>query len=166
MLELFGLERSVIYYISSSHCPLPFVSPFDLITSLHSKLRITCFAVFDKQKQPPISLDHQLILCKFSAFLSEIGTIFKFDKAKKNPVKPWAQAYRAIFGTSPWEWEPSSSKYDLYSKLYFFSFLLIYGGLGSWIGFLGLVFSVDGVLGLWCGAFLVFWGWGSVYIQE
>ena len=37
----------------------------------------------------------------------------------------------------------------------FFSFLLIYGGLGVgvlglgfWIGFLGLVFSVDGVLSL------------------
>ena len=36
----------------------------------------------------------------------------------------------------------------------FFPFLLIYGGsgvgvLGSWIWFLGLVFSVDGVLRLW-----------------
>ena len=41
-------------------------------------------------------------------------------------------------------------------SLDFFSFLLIYGGLGvgvlgigSWIGFLGLVFSVDGFLA--CG---------------
>ena len=41
----------------------------------------------------------------------------------------------------------------------FFSFLLIYGGvgvgvlgLGSWIGFLGLGFSVDGFWGLWSGA--------------
>ena len=31
-------------------------------------------------------------------------------------------------------------------------------GFGSWIGFLGLVFSVDGVYGLWCGAF-----WDSLY---
>ena len=42
----------------------------------------------------------------------------------------------------------------------FFFFWLIYGGLGvgvlglgSYIGFLGLGFSVDGVWGLWCGAF-------------
>ena len=58
-------------------------------------------------------------------------------------------------------------RYILYT---FFSFLLIYGGLGFgdlglgfWIGFLGLVFSVDQVLGLWCRAFYVFWGWGSLY---
>ena len=36
-------------------------------------------------------------------------------------------------------------------------------GLGSWIGFLGLGFSVDGVWSLWCGAFWVLWGWGSLY---
>ena len=40
----------------------------------------------------------------------------------------------------------------------FFLFCLIYGGLGfgvlgSYIGFLGLGFSVHGVWGLWCGAF-------------
>ena len=45
--------------------------------------------------------------------------------------------------------------------IFFFSFLLIYGGLGvgvlgSWIWFLGLVFSVDGVSRLWCGVFWVF----------
>ena len=52
----------------------------------------------------------------------------------------------------------------------FFLFWLIYGGLGfgvlglgSYIGFLGLGFSVDGVWGLWCGAFWVFLGWGSLY---
>mgnify|MGYP001800260813 CR=1 FL=1 len=45
----------------------------------------------------------------------------------------------------------------------FFSFLLIYGGLGvrvlglgSWIEFLGLGFSIDGVWSLWYGAFLEF----------
>ena len=55
-------------------------------------------------------------------------------------------------------------------SLLFFSILLIYGGLafgvlglGSWIGFLGLEFSVDEVLGLWCGAFWVLWGWDSLY---
>ena len=43
----------------------------------------------------------------------------------------------------------------------FFSFLLIYGdlgvgvlGLGSWIGFVGLGFSVNGLLGLLCEAML------------
>ena len=50
----------------------------------------------------------------------------------------------------------------------FFSFLLIYGGLGFWgwglgLGFLGLGFSIVGVLGLWCGAFGVFLDWGSLY---
>ena len=30
-------------------------------------------------------------------------------------------------------------------------------GLGSYIGFLGFGFSVDGVWGLWCGVFGVFW---------
>ena len=64
-----------------------------------------------------------------------------------------------------------------YSRLFFilFShFFLIYGGfevgflrrgawigflgLGSWIGFLRLGFSVNGVWGLWCGAFKAFWG--------
>ena len=43
-------------------------------------------------------------------------------------------------------------------SLYFF---LICGGLGegfgSWLRILGLEFSVDGVCGLWCGAFWVFW---------
>ena len=51
-----------------------------------------------------------------------------------------------------------------------FLFWLIYGGLGfgvlglgSYIGFFGSGFSVDGVWGLWCGAFWVFLGWGSIY---
>ena len=35
--------------------------------------------------------------------------------------------------------------------------------LGSLIGFLGLGFLVDGVWGLRCGAFWVFWGRGSRY---
>ena len=53
----------------------------------------------------------------------------------------------------------------------FFLLLLIYGGLGfgvlglgSYFGFLGLGLSVDGVLGLWCGAFWVFWVW-ALYIN-
>ena len=53
----------------------------------------------------------------------------------------------------------------------FFLFWLIYGGLGfgvlglgSLIRFLGLGFSVDGVWGLWCGAFWVFWV-GALYIN-
>ena len=51
----------------------------------------------------------------------------------------------------------------------FFTFLLIYGGLGfgdsgSWIGFLGLIFSIDQVLGLWCRAFM-FFGAGAVCIN-
>ena len=63
-------------------------------------------------------------------------------------------------------------KHYIFSQGYFltyFSFLLIYGGLGvgvlglwSWIGFVGLGFSFDGVWGLWCKAFWVFWGWGSL----
>ena len=36
-------------------------------------------------------------------------------------------------------------------------FLLIYGGLGSYFGFLGWGFSVDGGWGLWCWAFWVYW---------
>ena len=49
--------------------------------------------------------------------------------------------------------------------LTFFSILLVYGRLGlvTWVGFLGLGFSVDGVRGLWCGAFGVYWGEGSLY---
>ena len=53
----------------------------------------------------------------------------------------------------------------------FFLLLLIYGGLGfgvlglgSYFGFLGLGLSVDGVWGLWCGAFWVFWVW-ALYIN-
>ena len=37
-------------------------------------------------------------------------------------------------------------------------------GLRSSIGFLGLGFSVDGVWGLWCGAFWIF-GVGALYIN-
>ena len=37
--------------------------------------------------------------------------------------------------------------------------------LRSWIRFLGLGFSVDGALGLWCGAFSVFFGVGAFYIN-
>ena len=42
----------------------------------------------------------------------------------------------------------------------FFAHLWWIGGLGlaSYIGFLGLRFSVDGVSGLWCGAFWVYLG--------
>ena len=50
----------------------------------------------------------------------------------------------------------------------FFSFLLIFGGLGfgvlrlgSYFGFLGLGLSVDGVWGLWCGAFWVLRVWAQ-----
>ena len=49
---------------------------------------------------------------------------------------------------------------------YFGSFLVVWGfvlGLGSYIWFLGLGFSVDGVWGLWCGALWVFLGWGTLY---
>ena len=53
----------------------------------------------------------------------------------------------------------------------FFLFLLIYGGLGfgflglgSYFGFLGLGLSLDGVWGLWCGAFWVFGVW-ALYIN-
>ena len=53
----------------------------------------------------------------------------------------------------------------------FFLLWLIYGGLGFgvlglgfYIGFSGLGFSVDGVLGLWCGALWVFWV-GTLYIN-
>ena len=64
------------------------------------------------------------------------------------------------------EIEPGISRVIAGYFLYFFShFLLIYGGfgvgflrLGSWIGFLRLGFSVNGVYGLWCGAFKAFWG--------
>ena len=55
----------------------------------------------------------------------------------------------------------------------FFLFWLIYCGLGfgvlglgSYIGFLWLGLSVDGVWGLWCGSFWVFLGWSSLYIHE
>ena len=42
--------------------------------------------------------------------------------------------------------------------------MVVWGfGVGSYIGFLGLGFSVDGVWGLWCGAFWVFLGFGSLY---
>ena len=48
----------------------------------------------------------------------------------------------------------------------FFLFLLIYDGLGfgSYIGFLGLGFSVGGVWGMWIGAFWVFLV-GALYIN-
>ena len=56
---------------------------------------------------------------------------------------------------------------------FFFSFLLIYGGLGvgvlglrSWIGLLGLEFLADLVRDLWCGAFWGDWGLGSLYKQR
>ena len=47
----------------------------------------------------------------------------------------------------------------IFSQGYFFSsYFRIYDGLGvgvlgSWIGFLRVEISVDGVWGLWCGAF-------------
>ena len=55
-------------------------------------------------------------------------------------------------------------------SLYFFSLLIILWrvlgvgilGLGPWIGFLGLGFSVDGVWCLWCEAFLFFLGVGAL----
>ena len=39
-----------------------------------------------------------------------------------------------------------------------------FGVLGSYFGFLGLGLSVDGVWGLWCGAFWVFLVW-ALYIN-
>ena len=43
-------------------------------------------------------------------------------------------------------------------SVHFCSFMVVWG-----LGFLGLVFSVDRFWGLRCGAFWVFWGWGSLY---
>ena len=59
-----------------------------------------------------------------------------------------------------------------FSKGYSLSFFLILAhlwwfgvlGLESYIGFLGLGFSVDRVWGLWCGAFWAFWV-GALYIN-
>ena len=48
-------------------------------------------------------------------------------------------------------------------SLYFFLFFAHLWWFGSWTGFLGLVFSVDGVSGLRCGAFRVFLGYSSLY---
>ena len=45
----------------------------------------------------------------------------------------------------------------------FGSFMVILVGLGSWIRFVGLGFSFDWIWGLWCRAFWVFWGLGSLY---
>ena len=53
------------------------------------------------------------------------------------------------------------TSFFIFSHLWWFGVL----GFGSWIGFLGLGFSVDGVLGLWCEAIRGFWGWGSLYKQ-
>ena len=53
-----------------------------------------------------------------------------------------------------------------FPRVILYTILLIYGGLGGWghrLGFLGSVFSVDGVLGMWCLAFWVFWSRGSLY---
>ena len=55
-----------------------------------------------------------------------------------------------------------SLSYSLYLIL-IFAHLWWFGVSGSYIGFLGLGFSVDGVWGLWCGAFWVFWVWCSLY---
>ena len=58
------------------------------------------------------------------------------------------------------------------SQVYSLQFFLIFAhlwwfgvlGLGSYFGFLRLGFSVDGVWGLWCGAFWVFLV-GALYIN-
>ena len=45
---------------------------------------------------------------------------------------------------------------------------MVVGGLGFWglgLGLLGLVFSVDAVLGLWCRA-SGFFGVGALFIEE
>ena len=49
-----------------------------------------------------------------------------------------------------------------FSQVYSLYFFLILAPFW-WFGFLGLGFSVDGVWGLWCGAFWVFLGWCSLY---
>ena len=50
----------------------------------------------------------------------------------------------------------------MFAHLWWFGVL----GLGSYFEFLGLGLSVDGVLGLWCGAFWVFLGLGSLYKRK
>ena len=50
----------------------------------------------------------------------------------------------------------------------FCSFMVVLGWgflFGSWIRLLGLGFLVDGVSGLWCGAFWVFLRVGAHYIN-
>ena len=49
----------------------------------------------------------------------------------------------------------------IFSQGYSFSFFLIFAHLW-WFVVLGLGFSVDGIWGLWCGAFWVFLGWDSL----
>ena len=53
----------------------------------------------------------------------------------------------------------------LYNFFLIFAYFFMVGwGLGSYFGFLGLALSVDGVWGLWCGAFWVFRVW-ALYIN-
>ena len=66
--------------------------------------------------------------------------------------------------------KPGYIFFPLLFFIFFFSFLLIYGGsgvgvLGSWIWFLELVFSFDGDFRLWCGVFWVVLGFGLLYIN-
>ena len=63
-----------------------------------------------------------------------------------------------------------SSRVILYNFFSQFCSFLVVWELGFWgwglrlgFRFSGLGFSVDGVCGLWSGAFWVFWGWGSLY---
>ena len=50
--------------------------------------------------------------------------------------------------------------FHIFAHLWWFGVL----GLGFYFGFLGLGLSVDGVWGLWCGAFWVSWVW-ALYIN-
>ena len=62
----------------------------------------------------------------------------------------------------------TQERYIFFPGLFFillslFCLFMVVLGLGSWIGFLGMVFSVDRVWGLWCGAF---WGFGVVLYKQ
>ena len=56
-------------------------------------------------------------------------------------------------------------RFILYIFFSHFCSFTVFWGFGvrvlNWV--LGLWFSVDGILGLWCKASWGFWGWGSLY---
>ena len=165
-------EEHNLLFIWSSHSPLPFVTMFPHLTWSQVFI-VNCASPVSQyliSKNSPqlvwimcevaVQITHQLILCKFTAFLSEIGTIFKFDKGQEESCEAMDPGFIGLFlglplgSGSPVVLNKTCVRSYIFSL--FCSFMVVWGlGLGFW----GWSIQLMGFRAFWV------FGVGALYIN-